>query len=180
MCIAVIAYTPRPYAGDSGKEKRRFLFISNTMQQIFDAIIDRHRREVAASLKAGAFDDWDVKQVGTMFGYIWHDAPLPMAWGAENFAAVRYDGRIALKFHVQGYKFTGNIIVTYNEGRDYYEVWKEGGDGKGEKVAEDVTFVELVALIDSEVETDDPDSDDYQTKAGNVIANLNGLFNAKP
>ena len=180
MCIAVIAYTPRPYAGDSGTENGVFYSISNTMQQIFDAIIDRHRREVAASLKAGAFDDWDVKQVGTMFGYIWHDAPLPMAWGVENFAAVRYDGRIALKFHVQGYKFTGNIIVTYNEGRDYYEIWKEGSDGKGEKFAEDVCFVDLVALIDSEVETDDPDSDDYQTKAGNFVANLCGVYNAKP
>ena len=175
-----MAITSHLTANDSGTGDGVFYSISNTMQRIFDAIIDRHRREVAASLKAGAFDDWDVKQVGTMFGYIWHDAPLPMAWGVENFAAVRYDGRIALKFHVQGYKFTGNIIVTYNEGRDYYEVWKEGGDGKGEKVAEDVTFVELVALIDSEVETDDPDSDDYQTKAGNVNAKLNGLFNAKP
>lgn len=166
----------------AGRKNGVFNSITNTMQQIFDAIIDRHRREVAASLKAGAgaFDDWDVKQVGTIFGYIWHDAAVPMAWGVENFAAVRYDGRIALKFHVQGYKFTGNIIVTYNEGRDYYEVWKEGGNGKGEKVAEDVTFVELVALIDSEVETDDPDGDDYQTKAGNFVANLNGLFNAKP
>lgn len=45
------------FAGDSGKENGFLLTFSNTKKMInlFDAIIDRHRREVAASLKAGNF-----------------------------------------------------------------------------------------------------------------------------
>lgn len=39
----------------AGRKNGVFYSITNTMQQIFDAIIDRHRREVAASLKAGNF-----------------------------------------------------------------------------------------------------------------------------
>ena len=38
------------------------------MINLFDSIVQSHRREVAASLKAGAFDEWDVKQVETMSG----------------------------------------------------------------------------------------------------------------
>ena len=65
----------------AGRKNGVFNSITNTMQQIFDAIIDRHRREVAASLKAGggAFDDWDVKQVDFLLFSIEGEGGNPLA-----------------------------------------------------------------------------------------------------
>lgn len=186
MCAAVIAHTPRPYLRVTAGRKTAFLLtFSNTKKMInlIDSIVQSHRREVAASLKAGAgaFDEWDEKQVKTIFDYLFYNPGIPMSWGCEGFAAVHHCGRIGLKFHVSGFKFTGIIIVCYNEGRDYYEIWKqpEGSNGNGERFAEDVCFADLVAFIDAEVETDNPDGEEYQAKASKAAADaFNGLFNA--
>jgi|GEM_PF-7021822 len=46
------------------------------------------------------------------------------SWGIEKFVATEYKGMAALKFHVNGRLFRGNVIIAYNA-LDYYEVFAE-------------------------------------------------------
>ena len=63
------------------------------------------------------------------------------SWGIENFVATEYKGMAALKFHVQGRLFSGNVIIAYNA-LDYYEVYLQNYAGT-ECIGEEVYFDEL-------------------------------------
>lgn len=70
--------------------------------------------------------------------------------GIGNFVATEYKGMAALKFHVQGRLFRGNVIIAYNA-LDYYEVYLQNYAGT-ECIGEEVYFDELGCVIDEAVE----------------------------
>lgn len=86
------------------------------------------------------------------------------SWGGERFKATTYKGMAALQFRTHGFLHKGNVIVAYNEGTDYYEVYTLKSTGEVKEQATDVCFDELQSTIDRFVETKNADSDEYRNK----------------
>ncbi len=86
--------------------------------------------------------------------YIWHilnlDPYIPMSWGIDlDSISVEKQG---LSFDVDGFKHTGKVKVTYNEGSDLFQF--ELIDNKGSlcSIQTGVYVDELTRLIDEAVE----------------------------
>ena len=73
---------------------------------------------------------------------------IVMSWGFNSPVALPN----GLKFKVQGYLHRGWVEVTYNEGRDLFEVRTINKDGSVKQEVEDVYFDCLVNVIDGLVE----------------------------
>lgn len=71
-----------------------------------------------------------------------------MSWGAHNFKATA----TGLSFQVNGFIFTGKVVVEYDEGPDLFTIRFYRQDGSLFKV-EDYVYVDaLVYVIDRNVE----------------------------
>lgn len=106
-----------------------------------------------------------------MAGYIWSilksQLRVLMSWGVDLDTMKVIDG--GMQFHVQGFLLTGNVVIVYNEGTDYFDVTLHEDDSPEEvQVYEDVAFDELVDLIDSKVEK----TDDYEKKVPDTYNNI--------
>lgn len=73
---------------------------------------------------------------------------IVLSWGFHNPVAINN----GLRFKVQGYLHRGWVEVTYNEGRDLFEVRTINRNGTVNKQVEDVYFDCLVDVIDGMVE----------------------------
>lgn len=73
---------------------------------------------------------------------------IVFSWGFHNPKAIDN----GLKFRVQGYLHRGWVEVTYNEGRDLFEVRTINRNGTVNKQVDDVYFDCLVDVIDGMVE----------------------------
>lgn len=71
------------------------------------------------------------------------------SWGIEKFVATECKGMAALKFHVNGRLFRGNVIIAYND-MDYYEVYLQNYAGI-ESIGEEVFFGELGSVINEAI-----------------------------
>jgi hypothetical protein len=74
-----------------------------------------------------------------------------MSWGVSEFIATSFKDMPTLMFHVSGRLFKGFVMVTLNEGADYYEIYLMNEDGI-RCIAEDVSFEDFGDLIDVAVE----------------------------
>jgi len=74
------------------------------------------------------------------------------SWGADEFCAVVYDKKPALRFTVEGFLFTGRVVVALNEGADLYEVYCLDNTGNIVKSQTDVYCFDLMDVIDRMVE----------------------------
>jgi hypothetical protein len=77
-----------------------------------------------------------------------------MSWGINKLTATTIDGMAALKFNVRGRLHRGSVIIAYDEGSDYYQIFLRDANGD-RKIAEDVDFESLSSIIDRHVETGD-------------------------
>ncbi len=98
-----------------------------------------------------------------MAGYIWSilksQLRVLMSWGVD-LDTMRVIDR-GLQFHVQGFLLTGNVVIVYNEGTDYFDVTLHEDDSPEEVQSySNVAFDGLVDLIDSKVEK----TDDYEKR----------------
>lgn len=85
--------------------------------------------------------------------------PVLMSWGIEEFAAVVYDGKPALRITVHARLFQGDVIICLN-GADYYEIYLL--DEQDVKCLHDeVCFDELGELIDRAIESG-TDREEYE------------------
>lgn len=78
---------------------------------------------------------------------------VTMSWGIERIVEVR-DKRGQVKgmmFRVNGYKFTGDVMLTVN-GADLYEVRFYAPDGDLVETFEDVFVGDLIPQVDEYVE----------------------------
>lgn len=71
------------------------------------------------------------------------------SWHVEKFMAVEYKGMAALRFHVSGEAFCGNVIVAH-KGQDCYEVHLQNYSGT-KHIKDEVHFMELGETIDRAV-----------------------------
>jgi hypothetical protein len=82
------------------------------------------------------------------------DMNILMSWGINKLTATTIDGMAALKFNVRGRLHRGSVIIAYDEGSDYYQIFLRDANGD-RKIAEDVDFENLSSIIDRNVETGD-------------------------
>lgn len=104
-----------------------------------------------------------------MAGYIWSilksKLPVLMSWGVDLDTMKVIDR--GLQFHVQGFLLTGNVVIVYNEGTDYFDVVFHRDDSPEEVQSySNVAFDELVDLIDLEVEK----TDDYEKRVSDTYS----------
>ncbi len=71
------------------------------------------------------------------------------SWHIDKFVAMEYKGMAALRFHVNGKVFSGNVIVAL-EGHDCYGVYLQNYSGT-KHVKDGVYFMELGEVIDRAV-----------------------------
>jgi hypothetical protein len=82
------------------------------------------------------------------------DMNILMSWGINKLTATTIDGMAALKFNVRGRLHRGSVIIAYDEGSDYYQIFLRDASGD-RKIAEDVDFESLSSIIDRNIETGD-------------------------
>lgn len=95
--------------------------------------------------------DYVLQVAGTIKDQLVAVTPIGVirSWHVEKFAAVEYKGIAALRFHVSGKAFFGNVIVAHT-GQDYYEVYLQNYSGT-KCVKDGVYFMELGEVIDQAV-----------------------------
>ncbi len=72
------------------------------------------------------------------------------SWGAHGWARCRMHDKDGLRFTVQGFKYTGDVAVLYDEGADVFEIVLLNRNP--EYVVSPVYFDELVDRIDEMIE----------------------------
>lgn len=77
--------------------------------------------------------------------------PLLMSWGIEEFAAIVYDGKPALRIAVHARLFQGDVVICLN-GADYYEIYLLNQQDV-KCLHDEVCFDELGKLIDRAIES---------------------------
>lgn len=98
--------------------------------------------------------------------------PVVCSWGVKNVRAtqllVPYGGgdcfMAALAFDVNGFQYKGTVIVGYDEGADYYRIFKQEIDGDLKQIHKDVCFDELANLLDTLIETGNMTQEEYNSK----------------
>ena len=99
--------------------------------------------------------------------YIWsilkYNPPVLMSWGVD-LDTIKVIDR-GLQFHVRGFLLTGNVVIVYNEGTDYFDVTFHRDDSPEEvRVYNNVALDGLVDLIDSKVEK----TDEYEKRVSDT------------
>ena len=74
------------------------------------------------------------------------------SWGTTNFTATVHNGMPSLKFSVNGRLHKGFVIISLDEGIDYYEVHLQDATGT-RLVKDEVCFDELGSVIDEAIES---------------------------
>ena len=80
------------------------------------------------------------------------------SWGLdpESLKPIKY----GIEFHVQGFKHTGMVQVTLNEGEDLFEVCLISDSGETVETHKSIFLDELISTIDDAVEK----VDDYEKR----------------
>ena len=73
-----------------------------------------------------------------------------MSWGVCKFKALQGDEGVM--FHVQGFKFNGQVKCVYDLGADLFNIFYIDNKGETQKIQKGIYFDELVDTIDREVE----------------------------
>jgi hypothetical protein len=80
-----------------------------------------------------------------------NDMNVLMSWGIEHLAAIQYDDMAALKFHVNGRLFVGDVIIAYNAS-DTYEIYLRNKEAGTRCIGDDVYLDQMGEVIDVAVE----------------------------
>jgi hypothetical protein len=87
------------------------------------------------------------------------DINILMSWGISHIVATTKNGMAALKFNVRGRLHRGAVIIAYDEGSDYYQIFLRYPTGD-KLIDEDVDFESMPNIIDRAVEVGN-DEDEY-------------------
>lgn len=74
-----------------------------------------------------------------------------LSWGVSGFIGSVYKDMPTLKFHVSARLFKGFVMVSLNEGADYYEIYL-GNENGIRCLATDVVFEDFGDMIDVAIE----------------------------
>ena len=95
---------------------------------------------------------------------------IVMSWGLnpDTVRAIEY----GLRFHVQGFKHTGNIEIKLNEGADLYEIYLYDESGELKESHTDIYVDQLIDTLDTAIEYT---GSDYQKKVDETYPGLQGV-----
>lgn len=77
------------------------------------------------------------------------------SWGVSKMIATEFKGMASLILKVNGRVHKGDVIVAYNEGIDYYEIYLGKKNEEPKQIATDVDFTQLGDIIDRHIEAGD-------------------------
>ena len=95
-------------------------------------------------------EDYNVRLARYIWAILTSQPIILMSWGVDPKTVKTIE--LGLEFHVQGFKHTGLVRVTLNEGLDLFEVSLIDENGEIVNTIESVFCDNLVAVIDSAVE----------------------------
>ena len=101
-------------------------------------------------------DEHDVEIARYILDILSSQPNVFMSWGVdpETMRPCKY----GMQFHVQGFKHTGLVRITLNEGADLFEVTLLSDSGEVVKTMDSVFLDTLISTVDEAVEkTDDYD-----------------------
>ena len=101
-------------------------------------------------------------------------APVVLSWGVSSRTATWYRDMPALMLTVSGMLHKGRVIIAYNEGTDYYEVFLLSSGGRCIRQMADICFDELGIVLDECIERPSGMSDaDY--RSGSLADSMRAL-----
>ena len=95
-------------------------------------------------------EDYNVRLARYIWTILTSQPIILMSWGVDPKTVKTIE--LGLEFHVQGFKHTGLVRVTLNEGLDLFEVSLIDENDKIVNTIESVFCDNLVAVIDDAVE----------------------------
>ena len=95
-------------------------------------------------------EDYNVRLAKYIWTILTSQPIILMSWGIDPKTVRTIE--LGLEFHVQGFKHTGLVRVTLNEGLDLFEVSLIDENGEIVNTIESVFCDNLVAVIDDAVE----------------------------
>ena len=94
--------------------------------------------------------DYNLKIAEYIFEIFKSNLPVVWSWGIDP-ASIQVIDR-GVKFHVQGFKHKGYVLVVYNEGEDLFEVSLIDENDKTVKTIEHIFLDNLISVIDENIE----------------------------
>ena len=94
--------------------------------------------------------DYNLKIAEYIFEIFKSNLPVVWSWGIDS-ASIQVIDR-GVKFHVQGFKHKGYVLVVYNEGEDLFEVSLIDENDITVKTIESIFLDNLISVIDENIE----------------------------
>lgn len=94
-----------------------------------------------------------------------------MSWGLHSLKGIDFMGMVTLSFKVNGFIFKGEVLISYNNGLDLYEV-RFRKDNTITKTICEVYCDMLGEILDREIEIGDMTSSEYQSKVEDFLNSL--------
>ena len=94
--------------------------------------------------------DYNLKIAEYIFEIFKSNLPVVWSWGIDA-ASIQVIDR-GVKFHVQGFKHKGYVLVVYNEGEDLFEVSLISENDQIVKTTEHIFLGDLISVIDENIE----------------------------
>lgn len=94
-----------------------------------------------------------------------------MSWGLHSLKGIDFMGMVTLSFKVNGFIFKGEVLISYNNGLDLYEV-RFRKDNTITKTIYEVYCDMLGEILDREIEIGDMTLSEYQSKVEDFLNSL--------
>lgn len=102
--------------------------------------------------------DEDMEIARYIMAILQNRAEIMMSWGIDPKTVKTITG--GLQFHVQGFKMTGMVKITYDYGQDLFRIVINPDNGTPPITHEEVYLDQLVSCIDEDVEK----TEDYEKR----------------
>lgn len=93
-----------------------------------------------------------------------------MSWGLNSLRGIDFMGMVTLSFKVNGFVFKGEVLISYNNGLDLYEI-RFRKDNIITKTICEVYCDMLGEILDREIEMGDMTLSEYQSKVEDFLTN---------
>lgn len=94
-----------------------------------------------------------------------------MSWGFHSPKGIDFMGMVTLSFKVNGFIFKGEVLISYNNGEDLYEI-RLRKDNTITKTICEVYCDMLGEILDREIEIGDMTLSEYQSKVEDFLNSL--------
>lgn len=93
-----------------------------------------------------------------------------LSWGMDGLAAIEFEDKPALKFHVNGFVHKGDVVIALNDGMDLYEVHLLGDNGEVKRSVREIYYDHLVDIADVLIETGTDTPEEYRERVEEWLA----------